>query len=90
MARGCLGQQVPGDQVDGGNKVSAGRAVESGGMGACLAKQSKTGTREGNGVQRLVQLSLGVADGRRIQYTEGEGVGFRKQSNGGTEFKIRC
>ena len=40
-------------------------------------------------VQRVVQLSIGVVDGRRGQYTEGEGDGSRKKSNGGTGFKIR-
>ena len=37
-----------------------------------------------NRVQRVVQLSLRVAEGRGIQDTEGEGEGSRKQSNGGT------
>ena len=53
--------------------MSAGLAVEAGGMEDCLARQSKTGTREENRVQRAVQLSLGVADRRGIQYTECEG-----------------
>ena len=38
---------------------------------------------------RAVQLRLGVADGRGGQYTEVEGDGSRKESNGGTEFTIR-
>ena len=57
-------------------------------MEACLDRQPKNGTREDNRVQRAVQLSLGVADGRGGQYTEGEGGGSRKQTNGGTGFKI--
>ena len=63
--------------------------MEAGGTEACLARQSNTGTREENRVQRAVQLSIGVADGRGSQYTEGEGDGSRKQSNGGTGFNIR-
>ena len=40
------------------------------------------------GCERAVQLSLRVADGRGSQYTEGEGYGSRKKTNGGTGFKI--
>ena len=58
-------------------------------METCLVRQSKTGTREENKVRIAVQISLGVTDGRGGQYTEGEGGGSRKQSNGGTGFKIR-
>ena len=68
--------------------MSAGRAVEAGGMKACFARRSKTGTREDNRLQRAVHLSLGVADGKGSQFTEGEGDGSRKQTNGGTGFKI--
>ena len=69
--------------------MSAGLAVEAGGMEACLARRSKTGTGENKRVQRAVQLSLGVVYGSGGQYTEGEGDGSRKQSNGGTGLKIR-
>ena len=73
VARGCRGQQRPGEQVEGRKTVSTGRAVEAGGMEACLSRSSNTGTRVENRVQRAVQLSLRVADGRVSQYTEGEG-----------------
>ena len=63
--------------------------MEGGETEACLARRSKTGTRKDNRVQRVVQLSLGVVDGRGVQYMEGEGDGSRKQSNGGMGFKIR-
>ena len=39
--------------------------------------------RAENRVQRAVQLSLRVADGRGGRDTEDEGDGSRKQSNGG-------
>ena len=55
-------------------------------MEACLVRQSKTEMRVEIGCKRAVQLSLRVADGRGGQYTEGEGDGFRKQSNSGTGF----
>ena len=58
-------------------------------MEACLARQSKTVMWEDNRVQRAVQTSLGGEDGMGSQYIEGEGDGSRKQSNGGTGFKIR-
>ena len=58
-------------------------------MEACLVRLSNTGTREDNRVQRALQLSLRVVDGRGSQYTEGEGDEYRKQSNSGTGFKIR-
>ena len=44
--------------------------------------------REENRVRRAVQLSIGVVDGRGSHYTEGEGDGSIKKSNGGTWFKI--
>ena len=78
-----------GEQVEVGKTASAGRAAEAGGMEACLARQSKTGRREENMVQRAVQLSIGVVDGRGGQYTDGEGGGSIRQSNGGMGFKIR-
>ena len=53
-------------------------------MDTCLARRSKTGTRVGNRVQRAVQLSQRVADGRGSRDTEGEGEGSRKQLNRGT------
>ena len=89
VARGYRGRQGPEEQAEGGKTASAGRAVEAGGMEACLARKSKTGTREDNRVQRTVQLSVRVADGRKSQYTESEGDGSRKHSNSGTGFKIR-
>ena len=89
VARGCKGQQRPGEQVKGGKSASAGRVVEAGGMEACLARKSKTVTREDNRVQRTVQLSVRVADGRKSQYTESEGDGSRKQPKGWMGFKIR-
>ena len=58
-------------------------------MEACLARQSKSGTREDNRVRIAVQLSFGVADDRGSQYTEGEVGRSIKQLNGGTGFKIR-
>ena len=64
------------------------RAVEDSGTEACLNRRSKTGRREDNRVRRAVLLSMGVVDGRGIQYTEGEGDGSIKKSNGGTWFKI--
>ena len=33
VAKGCRGQQGPGEHVEGGNIVSEGRAVEAGGNG---------------------------------------------------------
>ena len=47
-------------------------------MDACLARQSNTGMRVENWVQRAVQISFMVADGRGGQDTEGEGDGSRK------------
>ena len=84
MGQGCRGRQGPGEQVEVGKTASAGRAVEAGGEDACLARQSKTGMRVENRVQRAVQLSQRVADGRGGRDTEGEGGGSRKNSNGGT------
>ena len=89
MERVCKGQQGPGEQVEGGKTTSAGRAVEVGGTEDFLDRQSKTGTREDIRVRRAVHLSIGVPDGRGVQYTEGEGGGSRKQSNGGMGYKIR-
>ena len=54
-----------------------------------LVRQSKTGTRQNNRLQRAVNLSIGMADGGESQYTEGVGDGSRKQLNGVTGFKIR-
>ena len=88
MERGCRGRQGPGEQVEGCKTEIAGRAVEASGVEASFVKQSKTGTREENMVRRAVHLSLGVADGRGSQYTEGEGDGSIKKSNGGMGFKI--
>ena len=88
VARGCRVQQRPLEQVEGGKTSSAGRAVEAGKMEACLDRQSKTGTREDNIVRRAVQLSLGVADEKGSQYTEGKGDGSRIQLNGGMGIKI--
>ena len=73
MERGCRGRQGPGEQVEGDKTASAGRAVEAGGMEACLTIQSKTGTGEDKMVQISMLLSLGVVDGRGSHYTEGEG-----------------
>ena len=89
VARGCRVRQGPGEQVEGIKTASAGRAVDSSGMEACLDRQSKTGTREDNRVRRAVQLILGVAYGRGSKYMEREGEGSRKQSNNGTGFKVR-
>ena len=72
-----------------GKTASAGQEVEAGRTVACLARRSKTGTREYNRVLRVVQISIGVTNGRGVQYTEGEGDGSIKQLNGGTGFKIR-
>ena len=58
-------------------------------MEDCLDRRSKTVTMEDTRVKIVVQIILRVADGRGGQYTEGEGDGSRKQSNGGTGFKIR-
>ena len=58
-------------------------------MGAFLVRKSKTGTGEGNRVQRAVHISLRVTDWRGCQYTEGDWYRSRKQSNDGTEVKIR-
>ena len=90
VARGFRGQQRLGEKVEGSKKADAGRAAEADRMEACLDRKSKTGTREDNRVQRAVQLSLRVADGRRNQYTEGKMDRYRKQSSGWTGFKIRC
>ena len=49
------------------------------GMDACLDTWYKTVMRAENWVQRVVQLSLKVADGRGIRDTEGEGEISRKQ-----------
>ena len=89
MARVFMGRQGPEEQVVGGKTASAGQAVEAGGMEACLAWQSKTGTMEDNRVKWAVQIIIGMADGRGSQYTEGEGDESRKQSNSGMGFKIR-
>ena len=78
-----MGRQGPGEKVEGGKTASAVQEVKAGRMEDCLARQSKTGTREDNRVRRAVQLSIGVADGRGSQYKKGEGDGYRKQSNGG-------
>ena len=83
MARGCRGQQGPGEKAEGGKTASSGRAVEAGRMEYCLTRKSKTGAREENWVQIAVQLSLGVADGRGSQYTEDEGGGSRKSQTMG-------
>ena len=56
------------------------------GLGACLARRSKTGIRVENWVQRAVQISLRVVDGRGGRYKEGEGDGSRKQLNDGIGF----
>ena len=56
-------------------------------MDACLARHSKTRMRVQNWVERVVQLSLRVADGREGRDMEGEGDGSRKQSIGGAEFQ---
>ena len=55
-------------------------------MDACLASQSKNGMKVKNRVQREVELSLRVADGRGGWDTEGEGDRSIKQLNGGTGF----
>ena len=89
VARGCRDLQGPGDQVEGIKTAIAGQAVEDGDTESCLDRKSKTGTREDDRVQRAVEVGLGVVDGRGGQYTEGEGGGSRKQSNGGTGLKIR-
>ena len=89
MAQGCRHQQGPGEQVEGDNTESAGQAVEADGVEACLARRSNTGMRGYNKVQRTAQISLGVADGRVCQFTEGEGDGSIKQSNSGMGYKIR-
>ena len=80
------GQQGPGEQVEGGKIASEERAVEAGGMGACLSRRSKTGMRVEYWVLRAVHLSLRVANGRGSQYTEGEGDRSRKKSNSGKGF----
>ena len=46
-------------------------------MDACLVRHSNTGMRKENRVQRAVQISLRVADGRGGQDKEGEGDGSR-------------
>ena len=89
MARGCRGQQGHREQVEGGKTTDAGREVETGEMKACLARQSKTRTREENRLQRTVQISIKVSDGRGNHYTKSEGDISRKQLNGGTGFKTR-
>ena len=66
MEQGCRGRQGPGEQIEGGKISRAGRAVGAYGMEACLERQSKTRMREGNRVQRAVQISLGVADRRGV------------------------
>ena len=71
-------QQGPGEQVEGRKTASTGRAEEAVGMEACLARRFKTRKREENRVRRAVQIIIGLADGRGIQYTEGEGDGSRK------------
>ena len=86
VARGCRGRQGPREQVKGGKIAIEGQAVETGRVEACLDRQSKTRTRVENRVQRVVQLSLRVADGRGSQYKKGEGDGYRKQLNDGTGF----
>ena len=86
MARGCRGRNGPGEQVEVGKTASEGQVVEAGGTEACLDRRPKTGMRAENRVQRPVQISLRVTDGRGGQYTEGEGDGYIKQSNGGTGF----
>ena len=52
-------------------------------MDDCLARRCNTGTRVKNRVQRAVQISQRVVDGRGSRDTEGEGEGFRKQLYGG-------
>ena len=59
--------------------------MEAGGIEACLSRRSNTGMRGENWVQRAVQISLRVANGRGIQYTDDERDGSIKQSNGGIE-----
>ena len=59
------------------------------GIDACLDRRSKTVMRVENRLIRAVQISLSVKDGSEGWDTEGEGVGSRKHSNGGTVFKIR-
>ena len=51
---------------------------------ACLARQSKNGMRMENRVQRAVQLSQRVVDGRGGWDMDSEGGGSRKKSNGVT------
>ena len=86
MAWGCRGRQGPGEQVEGYKTASERQAVESKEMEGCLDRRSKTGTRVENWVQRAVQISIRVADGRGGQYTEGERDRSRKHANGGTGF----
>ena len=88
VVRGCMGRQGPGEKVEGGKTASAGQEVKAGRMEDCLARQSKTGTREENRVRREVQLSIGVADGRGSQYTEGEGGDPENSQTMGRGFKI--
>ena len=84
--------RVTGDDRDMGSRSRAARQRvqyrrwRPAGMDTCLARRSKTGIRVENWVQRAVQISLRVVDGRGGRYKEGEGDGSRKQSNGGTGF----
>ena len=55
-------------------------------MDACFARRSNTGTRVENWLQRAVQVSLRVTDGRGSRDTEGGGEGYIKQLNSGTGF----
>ena len=64
-------------------RVQDGRWRRSG-MDASLARRSKTRTRMENWVQIAVQLGQRMLDGRGSRETEGEGEGYRKQSNGET------
>ena len=60
--------------------------MEAVGNGRLFGQAFQEWNEGGNWVQRAVQLSLRVADGRGSQDTEGKGDGSRKQSNGGTRF----
>ena len=60
--------------------------MEAGGNGRLIGQAVQDGNEDGNRVQRMVQISLRVADGRRCWDTEGEDDGSRKQSNSGMGF----
>ena len=76
--RADRGRQGSREQVKGGKPVSEGRAVDAGGMEACLDRRSKAGTRVKNWVRRAVQLSVRMAGGKGSQYTEGGRVQIQK------------